>query len=411
MVTHTSRRAATAAALALALVLPVVATAGTASAAQVPPGPAAAPAVPAPGLSSAVARRSAVAPELPRPTGSLPVGSTVLHLVDRSRPDPWVPSAAGRELMVTLHYPAARSGGDRPAPYATTEEAARLVEGTGLGSAVDPAELAAMRTYSRSDVRPAPGRRPLVVLSPGFGLSRYTLTALAEDLASRGYVVASVDHAYESYGIATPDGRVLGCVACTEVFEGRADGGKVTAARAGDVSFLLDRLTGRHPVWKHAGIIDRKRIGMAGHSIGGAAAATAMLGDARVRAGVNMDGAFHDKLPAGGLGGRPFLMLGADDGHLPGGEDTTWDPAWRTLGSGEKRWLTVAGADHGSFCDAPVIFGHFGLPGQPPIPVERAVQLTRTYVAAFFDRHLRGTEQPLLDGPSPANPEVTFHNP
>ncbi len=39
---------------------------------------------------------------------------------------------------------------------------------------------------------------PLIVLSPGFTMPRSTLTALAEDLASHGYVVAGVDHTYES---------------------------------------------------------------------------------------------------------------------------------------------------------------------------------------------------------------------
>jgi predicted dienelactone hydrolase len=32
------------------------------------------------------------------------------------------------------------------------------------------------------------------------GLPSTTLTTLAEDLASKGYVVALVDHAYESFG-------------------------------------------------------------------------------------------------------------------------------------------------------------------------------------------------------------------
>ncbi|AVZ71337.1 hypothetical protein SLUN_02935 [Streptomyces lunaelactis] len=34
----------------------------------------------------------------------------------------------------------------------------------------------------------------------------------------------------------------------------------------------------------------------------------------------------------------------------------------------------------------------------------------RDYVGAFFDLHLRGIAQPLLNGPSAANPEVTPHN-
>jgi hypothetical protein len=29
---------------------------------------------------------------------------------------------------------------------------------------------------------------------------------------------------------------------------------------------------------------------------------------------------------------------------------------------------------------------------------------------AFFDEHLRGREQPLLDGPSPQHPDIEFHD-
>lgn len=42
---------------------------------------------------------------------------------------------------------------------------------------------------------------------------------------------------------------------------------------------------------------------MAGHSIGGASAATTMAGDQRVRAGANMDGSFMEPFPAEGLDG------------------------------------------------------------------------------------------------------------
>jgi len=46
-----------------------------------------------------------------------------------------------------------------------------------------------------------------------FTNSRSTLTALAEDLASHGYVVAGIDHTYESHATAFPDGRVTTCLA------------------------------------------------------------------------------------------------------------------------------------------------------------------------------------------------------
>ncbi|MFE9044961.1 alpha/beta hydrolase family protein [Streptomyces sp. NPDC007818] len=347
---------------------------------------------------------------LPAPTGRHPVGSTVLPLVDRSRTDPWVPTADGRRLMVTLHYPAARPGGGPRAPYAGREEARRMAEGIGASSALPADVVAATRTHSRSDARPAPGRRPLVLLSPGFSVSRWTLTHLAEDLASRGYVVASVDHAYESYGITLPGGETLPCVACVALDEQGVPGSVVTSTRAADMRHVLDRLTGPRPAWRHARVIDARRIGMAGHSIGGASAATAMVADRRIDAGVNMDGAFWEELPAERLRGRPFLMLGTHDKvHLPGGEDTTWDRTWPRL-DGWKRWLTVAGTAHATYSDFPMIERHFGLPA-PEIAPERAVFLTRAYVAAFFDRHLRGAPDGPLAGPSPAHPEVHFHNP
>ncbi|MEV5969556.1 alpha/beta hydrolase [Streptomyces sp. NPDC051921] len=400
----TPTRAAAAALLACAVALPATALPATA-------------ATPAPPVSALAASPGALPPPdsvgplaLPAPTGKSGVGTSVLHLVDRSRPDPWVPEADGRELMVTLHYPAARRTAGPSAPYATREEARRVLEGVGVTDPASVSALAGMGTYSAKDVRPAPGRHPLVLLSPGFGVPRFTLTNLAVELASRGYVVASVDHAYETSGTAVPGGRILTCVACEALEDGRAKGGDVTAARAADVRFVLDRLTGPRPAWPYARTIDRTRIGMAGHSIGGASAAAAMLADRRIDAGVNMDGAFWDTLPAGGLGGRPFLFLGTDDEtHRPGGTDTTWDTTWRAL-DGWKRWLTVAGSDHFTFSDAPVIQRHFGLPAGP-IPADRALTVTRAYLGAFFDAHLKGVPQALLAGPSAAHPEVRFQQP
>ncbi|MEU9298198.1 alpha/beta hydrolase [Streptomyces sp. NPDC048266] len=359
--------------------------------------------------------RSADRVRLPAPTGPHGVGSSVLYLVDRSRTDPWMPEAGGREIMVTLHYPAARPSTaghtpGRPAPYATQEEARLLLKGVPVADPASVRQVARARTHSAVNVRPAPGRHPLVVLSPGFGMPRFTLTSLAVDLASRGYVVASLDHAYESSGTSVPGGRTLTCVACTVMEEsGWSKGHLVTGARAADTRFVLDRLTGPRSAWRYASSIDRTRIGMAGHSIGGASAVSAMAADRRIDAGVNMDGSFWDTLPADGLGGRPFLLLGTDESHRPGGEDTSWDTTWAALG-GEKHWLTVEGADHLGFSDAPVLLGHFGLPGGD-LSAERAVALTRTYVAAFFDEHLRGKDQALLDGPDATYPEVRFHRP
>jgi dienelactone hydrolase len=247
-----------------------------------------------------------------------------------------------------------------------------------------------------------------VVLSPGLTLPRATLTGLAEDLASRGYVVALVDHTYEAAGITFPDGRTL---PCGPVCDAPPAGGigEVSQSRAKDVSFVLDELTGRHPAWHYAHMIDPNRIGMAGHSIGGDATSVAMAADDRIRAGVNMDGTFWAPDPATGMHGRPFLLLDKLSDHTTGGGDTSWDKAWANL-DGWKRWLTVAGSDHGTMTDDNLLLEGFGYPNPTTITPERGIALTREYVAAFFDLQLKGIPQPVLDGPTAANPEVSFHS-
>ncbi|GGS12052.1 lipase [Streptomyces nojiriensis] len=336
---------------------------------------------------------------LPAPSGHHPVGRTVVHLKDESRADPWVPSEQ-RELMVSLWYPAVRPS-DTPAPYMTAEESRQYAAATGLNL---PADLfAGVRTHSTVDAKPAKARGglPLVVLSPGFGMPRATLTGLAEELAARGYAVAGIGHNYEADGISFPDGRTTSCVACVN-----RDYPKVGAVRAEDISFVLDELTGARSAWKHGAPVDTGRVAVVGHSAGGFSTIPAMLRDPRVKAAVNMDGNF--RFPNDTPLDRPFLMLGQPS-HVPGGIDPTWDETWNEL-TGWKRWLSVDDIGHLSFTDLAPLAKQFGMPLQR-LDGDRADAITRTYVTAFVDTHLRGRDPRLLDGPTAGFPEVRFHRP
>ncbi|MFF3445413.1 alpha/beta hydrolase family protein [Streptosporangium sp. NPDC002721] len=337
---------------------------------------------------------------LPAPTGAHPVGTTTLHLTDTSRPDPWDPDADARHLKVTLWYPTKQRDGQR-APYMTAKEAELLLKGSGV--ATTPYDtLSRTRTNAVKDAEPAGRRLPLVVLSPGFTKPMSTLTSLAEDLASRGYVVAGIDHTHESYATTLSDGRVAECIACDSNTDPGFGAGLVQG-RAADVSFVLDRLT---TTWKDSDLIDRERIAMAGQSIGGAATVAAMVKDPRIRAGIDMDGTTYARIPKSGLS-RPFMFLGSPQ-HVPGGRDHSWDRDWKLL-TGWKRWIVLTDAEHQSFTDIPLLTDVLGiepLPGM--LPAARGAELTRAYVAAFLDRHLRSRRQPLLDGPSSRHPEATF---
>jgi len=329
-------------------------------------------------------------------------------LKDVSRPDPWAAGVNARELMVSLWYPAAPSDGPR-ARYMTPAESRLQLTSRGI-TGVPPDALSTVRTNAVSDATPAgrKGSLPLVVLSPGFTNPRNTLTGLAEDLASHDYVVAGIDHTYESLATAFPDGRVTTCLAREAPRRGQEFWEKVVTGRAADVSFVLGELTGAHPAGPGAGLIDPSRIAMAGHSAGGAAAIAAMLADSRIRAGIDMDGATAARIPPSGLS-RPFLFLGKQANYTPGGEGpvTTWERDWKLL-TGWKRWLLVAGAMHASFTDLALLADQTGIDIGAGLPGARSLDITRAYVRAFFDQHLRGSPQALLDQPSPRYPEVTF---
>ncbi len=359
---------------------------------------------------------------LPEPTGPCPAGTTSWWLTDTSRPDPWAPGAVARELMVSLWYPAATSDG-RPATYMTPAESELQLASRSI-TAIPPDALSTVEANAVSNATPAGPQRslPLIVLSPGITSSRSMLTALAEDLASHGYVVAGIDHTYESHATAFPDGRVTTCLA--REARGRAGGfqEKVAAGRAADVSFVLGELTGAHPAWPGAGLIDPSRIAMAGHSAGGAAAIAAMLADPRIRAGIDMDGATAAPIPDEGLA-RPFLFLGKQSNYTPGsgiiaspdgkhvkGSVLTWERDWKRL-TGWKRWLVVAGAVHASFTALGLLADQAGIDIGAGLSGARSLDITRAYVRAFFDQHLRNSPQALLDQPSPRYPEVTFCSP
>ena len=250
------------------------------------------------------------------------------------------------------------------------------------------------------DARPV-GRAhsmPLIVLSPGFKRARAELTSLAEDLASHGNVVVLVDHTYENVATTFPDGRVTGCVAC-----GNYDipfWQKLQQGRATDVSFVLDELTGPNPKWRGSNLIDPARIGMTGHSVGGASTVNAMVTDSRIKAGMDIDGTtIEDLLVAPGLD-RPFMFLGRANMYTPGtgDESDSWARDWAQL-TGWKRWMVVAGMAHPSFTDIGLVGEQLGLDFGADTPAARGQAITATYVRAFFDLHLRGKASPLMEQP------------
>ncbi|ANN20266.1 acetylhydrolase [Amycolatopsis orientalis] len=287
---------------------------------------------------------------LPSPGGPFPIGMRTLHLTDQRRADPWVPEKR-RELMVTVWYPAAPVG---HAPlYMTRAESAAAIAGRNLD--LPPDTLSKVRVHSRENAPSLPGRRPLVLLSPGAGNNRITLTAVAERLAARGFVVAGIDHAYEAWETEFPDG-LRQCVPCG--LPGQPWPGAITN-RAADTSFVLDTLlNGRR--WS----IDPAKIGMAGHSAGGSATAASMVADRRIKAGVNVDGPFYGTVSLD----RPLLLLASPIGETNFGK--SWDETWPRLTGPKERYL-LENSGHSSVSDAAILVDQLGLRSSLPADLVR----------------------------------------
>lgn len=344
-------------------------------------------------------------PVLPAPTGAHPVGTTSVYLEDVSRRDPWVADASTRELMISVWYPAAWLSGPR-ARYLTQAESAEVLAGQQV--AVGSDVLSSVRTHALLDAPLDSGLRelPLIVLSPGFTRPRATLTSIGEDLASHGYVAVAVDHTYETAATTFPDGRVAAFALGRGFPRTPEFWHKVKTGRARDVSFVLDQLLGSNPPWAGAAALAPDRIGMAGHSAGGAATIAAMLADERIRAGSDVDGSTDPLIPDTGLY-RPFLFLGRDGQYSPGDGPAadTWARDWPLL-TGWKRWLVVAGAKHQSFTDLGLLADQLGMPLGAATSGLRTMAITRTYLRAFFGQHLCDAPRTLFDRLGADHPEV-----
>ncbi len=207
--------------------------------------------------TSAPRTTTAVPPSLlPEPTGNLAVGVRTI-------------SSGSPAATTRVWYPARNGTGTGVPMYLADKTAA------AHGLPAKPLHGVVPRASVNAEPARATHARPAVVLMPGWGNPMALSTALAQDLASNGYIVVAVDPT-----LGTEDGSRLPADTANP------------ARRLDQVTAALNFVTGPD-IAAVAGPVDPNKVAVGGHSIAGAIAFQTSLADARVHAVFDLDGWLH----------------------------------------------------------------------------------------------------------------------
>jgi predicted dienelactone hydrolase len=364
---------------------------------------------------------------LPIPTGPFAVGRSSYVWADEEQ-DTLAPyPGAKRELAVWIWYPSARSqSGTIMADYLPASWRAAIEHMSSPLFRFLTRDLSKVHAHSfrDSEVSPQEPSYPVVIMRAGASALVTNYSTLAEDLASHGYVVVGFDAPYRTQVVVFPDGRVIQRTPENnlELYSGaeltrRAD--KLLAAWTSDVGFVLDRLqrlNASDPGGKFTGRLEMTRVGVFGHSFGGATAAEFCSQDSRCKAGIDVDGSLHGSVIQAGIH-KPFMFL------LSGLGDFSTDAevhqiladiqsVYDRLPPDGRLRVVIRGANHFTFSDdgallkSHILRGVLRLFGMLGIEGPRQLSVTAYCVHTFFDSYLKGAGTSPLKISSPLYPEI-----
>lgn len=355
------------------------------------------------------------APELAA-YGPTPVGVQTLTLVDRDRPDvlrtrDGEPTArSDRRFVLEVWYPATLAPGQSPGGLYHTIARDPSIAVTLTGRAVRDAPVA------RSG-----GPFPLVILSHGYPGSRYLMSHLGENLASKGFIVVSIDHADSTYDDQQAFASTLYNRPLDQLFV-LNEMTRLAASGSGSV------LSGR---------LDTSRTGLVGYSMGGYGVIN-VVGGGFSEAAAIMRGAPPNRLLAERAAANPAYRTSTDPrikGAIAigpwGMQAGLWDaeglagirtPVLFVAGSvddvsgyargvralfegavnADRHLLTFVNANHNAAAPHPAPAETLTTTGRAVVaytqhadPVWDTVRMNNIlqhFATAFFDRHLKGDE-------------------
>lgn len=351
-------------------------------------------------------------PQLPAPSGPFAVGTFSFELSDMNRQEIFGERAGSpRTVVVRVWYPSDDPSGGVAAPW--TEDIEPMVRAMARYGGL-PAWMFGHLPLVRSNARwqaslsTAQERHPVVFFEHGRAGWRSQNSFLTEDLASHGYVVVAVEHPYTALLTVFADGSRASLLP-DALPTGNSEAEREAARRAvrqwtEDVRFVATALRiGVVPQFE--GRLELGRVGVGGHSTGGASALELCAAWRSCGAVVALDAwllPVSDEAIETGWE-VPALFLQSDPA-LEVFEPANGVRLAEIAGNlrGETSLLQLDGSGHhdfddtGSFSPVARFIGY----SKGPIRSGRAFGVIRGVTRSFFDRHLR-------DAP-PVAPELRY---
>ena len=347
------------------------------------------------------------------------MGTLTLRLEDWTRPTSR--HIRSRPLNVQVWYPSRSASRGPRAPYIGDRHMLDSMIGRGYleltRDEVQPWD--SVKIVARLKAIPAKSPRrdgwPVIVFSHGMGISRANYASYVQQLASHGYVVLAIDHPMGGFTFGT-DGSVLAPGVDSVPYPYPRVLGPLLRDWAKDASYVVR--TARDALGSSSthGLrlaLDTMRAGMAGHSLGGAAALQACHAESLFLACADMDGDTFGDVDSDGVG-KPFLTLLSKPVHMSEPEDSVGRAGRARLNqmgrARDSSWaatiakqpgvaayvIEIAGTGHMSFTDAPFLFPSQLQNTGSTLDRTKAYDLISNRLLAFFDLYLNGKKSKKL---------------
>jgi predicted dienelactone hydrolase len=347
-------------------------------------------------------------PAIPKPGGSMKVGTTIYELTDESRKEFYSGKDEARSFMVQVWYPANPLPENKQAPWMSRAD----IYGPAISKFLklpsfflDHLALAKTPAYIDAPIADTSTPYPVILFSHGWDGFNAQNSGQMIQLASRGYIVAAVNHTYGAVATVFPDGRIA-YNNPNALPEGAPDAEYEIAARklvnqwSGDLAFTLDDLTaGKH---LNAKLMDFNRIGVYGHSTGGGAAIQFCGTDPRCKALLGMDPFMRPvsaAVLANGVSQPSFFMFSQGWTDLVDSKNNQLFNLFFPNVSDSKGAISINGTKHYDFSDLPLlspIAPQLGLKG--PLNGQRVTKIVDAYLIDFFEMTLNGKSSTLFVG-------------